>query len=290
MKGFFMQKRRLGRTEHMSTVVVFGGAALWDRNQEEANQALDLFLEAGVNHIDIAPSYGKAETLTGPWLKDKRDKFFLGCKTEIRSYEESWTQLNRSLELLQTDHFELYQLHAVTTFEELEAASAKGGSIETLLRARDEGITKFLGITGHGLQTLAVQAEALRRFDLDTVMFALNPVLYANADFRRDAQTLLKMCNERDVGVHIIKSIAKGPWSDKDKTYDTWYEPYDEQDMITKGVRFALSQEGVTCIPAAGDIRLLPKVLKAVDNFVPLSPQEQNALIADARHLEPLFT
>lgn len=285
-----MQKRRLGRTEHMSSVIIFGGAALWDRTQEEANQALDSFLEAGVNHIDIAPSYGKAETLTGPWLKDKRDKFFLGCKTQIRTYEESWAELNRSLELLHTDHFDLYQLHAVTNFEELEAASAKGGSIETLQRAKDEGLTQFLGITGHGLETPAVQIEALKRFDLDTVMFAVNPVLYANADFRRDAEKLLKMCQERDVGVHIIKSIAKGPWGDKDKNYDTWYEPYDEQDMITKGVRFALSQEGVTCLPAAGDIRLLPKVLKAVEDYVPLNEEEQNTLIADAAQLEPLFT
>lgn len=285
-----MQKRRLGRTEHMSSVIVFGGAALWERTQEEANQALDLFLEAGVNHIDIAPSYGKGETLTGPWLADKRDKFFLGCKTQIRTYEESWVELNRSLELLHTDHFDLYQLHAVTSFEELEAASAKGGSIETLQRAKDEGITQFLGITGHGLETPAVQMEAVKRFDLDTVMFAVNPVLYANTDFRRDAEKLLKLCQERDVGVHIIKSIAKGPWGDSDKNYDTWYEPFDEQDMITKGVRFALSQEGVTCLPAAGDIRLLPKVLKAVENYTPLSEEEQNALIADSKQLEPLFT
>lgn len=285
-----MLKRRLGRTEHMSTVVVFGGAALWDRTQEEANQALDMFLAAGVNHIDIAPSYGKAETLAGPWLEDKRDKFFVGCKTTIRTNEEAWAELNRSLELLHTDHFDLYQLHAVTNFEELEKASAKGGSIETLRRARDEGITQFLGITGHGLETPAVQAEALRRFDLDTVMFPINPVLYANADYRRDVETLLQICDERDVGVHIIKSITKGPWGDKAKIYDTWYEPYDKQDTITKGVRFALSQKGVTCIPAAGDIRLLPMVLKAVEDFQPLSEAEQNVLIADAAHLEPLFT
>jgi predicted aldo/keto reductase-like oxidoreductase len=285
-----MQKRRLGRTEHMSTVIVFGGAALWERTQEEANQALDSFLAAGVNHIDVAPQYGNAETLIGPWLKDKRDNFFLGCKTFIRTYEESWAEINHSLELLHTDHFDLYQLHAVTNFEELEAASAKGGSIETLQRAKDEGMTRFLGITGHGLETPAVQAEALRRFDLDTVMFPINPVLYANTNFRRDAEHLLKMCQERDVGVHIIKSIAKEPWGDKDKTYDTWYEPYDKQELITKGVRFALSQEGVTCLPAAGDIRLLPMVLKAVEDYAPLSAEEQNALIADAAQLEPLFT
>lgn len=284
-----MEKRTLGRTGHQSTIVIFGGAALWVAEQEEANAAYDLALQAGINHIDIAPSYGHAETLTGPWLENHREKFFLGCKTTERTREGAWKELQRSLELLHTDRVELHQLHAVTTFEELDAAMGPGGAIETFLDAREKGLTTYLGITGHGLLAPAIQAKALERLDLDTVMFPINPVLYANADYRRDAERLLEMCRERNVGVMIIKSVAKGPWGDKEKTYNTWYEPYDLQAKITDGVRFALSQPGVTGIPAAGDTRLLPMVIRAAENFTPMSEDEQEALIEQAQQLEPLF-
>lgn len=284
-----MEKRTLGRTGHQSTIVIFGGAALWVAEQEEANAAYDLALQAGINHIDIAPSYGHAETLTGPWLENHREKFFLGCKTTERTREGAWKELQRSLELLHTDRVELHQLHAVTTFEELDAAMGPGGAIETFLDVREKGLTTYLGITGHGLLAPAIQAKALERLDLDTVMFPINPVLYANADYRRDAERLLEMCRERNVGVMIIKSVAKGPWGDKEKTYNTWYEPYDLQAKITDGVRFALSQPGVTGIPAAGDTRLLPMLIRAAENFMPMSEDEQEALIEQAQQLEPLF-
>jgi aryl-alcohol dehydrogenase-like predicted oxidoreductase len=284
-----MDKRRLGRTNHQSTVVIFGGAALGGRTQDEANAAYDLALSAGVNHIDIAPSYGKAETLTGPWLENHRDKFFLGCKTLERSRAGAWAELQRSMQLLHTDRLDLYQLHALTRFEELDEALAPGGAIETLVEAREKGLTRWLGVTGHGLLVPSIFISALERFDFDTVLFPINPTLYANPDYRRDAERLLALCQEKNVGVQIIKSVAKGPWGDQKHTYDTWYEPYDLQEKIDQGVRFALSQPGVTGIPAAGDVRLLPMVFQAAERFTPMSQDEQEALIEQAKQLQPLF-
>lgn len=285
-----MEQRRLGRTGHMSSVVIFGAAAFYQIDRETAEQALDVALAGGVNHIDVAPQYGQGEERVGPWLETRRDHFFLGCKTLERNRAEAWAEMHRSLDILRTDHFDVYQLHAVGTMEDLDRAFAPGGAIEALAEAKEKGYTRFLGITGHGLEAPKVHLEALRRFDFDTVMFPINPVLYANADYRRDAEHLLETCVARDVGVMIIKSITKGPWGDKPKTYNSWYEPFDQQDMITLGVRFALSQPGVTGIASAADVRLLPMILKAGDEFVPMSVDEQAEAIAQAEALEPLFT
>lgn len=284
-----MEKRRLGRTGHMSSVIIFGTAAFWEIDQQGANAALDMARAAGVNHIDVAPQYGLAEERLGPWLEQRRDQFFVGCKTLERERDAAWAQLHESLGKLRTDHLELYQLHAVGTFEELDKAFAPGGAIEALARARDEGLTRWLGITGHGLQAPAVHAAALERFDFDTVMFPIHPRLYADADYRRAAERLLDLCARRDVGVMIIKAVTKGPWGEKPKAYNTWYEPYDKQREIEQGVRFALSQHPVTGIPSAGDVRLLPMVLEAGKNFQPMNAVEQAALIEASRVLEPLF-
>ncbi len=284
-----MQKRRLGRTGHMSSFVIYGGAALGNATQEEAEIALMMALAAGVNHIDIAPSYGHAESLVGPWLEDHRDKFFLGCKTGERKRDGAWRELEQSLKNLRTDKLELHQLHAVTTFEALDAAFAPGGAIEVLQEAKDQGLTKYLGITGHGMDAPAIYIQALERFDFDTVMFPINPVLYARPEYRRNAEKLLEMCVARDVGVMVIKSIAKQPWGDLERTYNTWYVPYDEQEAIEMGVRFALSQPGVTGIPAAGDTRLLPMVLQAAQQYQPLDAPDQESLIGQSAGLETIF-
>jgi predicted aldo/keto reductase-like oxidoreductase len=284
-----MEKRRLGRTDHMSSVVIFGGAAFSSTSQEQANEALDLILAHGVNHLDVAPLYGQAEDRVGPWLESRRDQFFLGCKTLERGREDAWAQLQRSLEKLHTDKFELYQLHAVTSFEELDQVLSPGGAIEALVQARDEGLTRWLGITGHGIHTPEVFATALERFDFDTVMFPIHPRLYADPQFRRDSERLLRMAADRDVGVMIIKSITRAAWGAQTHNYNTWYQPYDTQQEIERGVRFALSQPGVTGIPSAADVHLLPMVLEAAERFKPMSAEEQEALIEQARELDPMF-
>jgi aryl-alcohol dehydrogenase-like predicted oxidoreductase len=284
-----MEKRRLGRTDHTSTVVIFGAAAFWSISQEAANETLDLALAHGVNHIDVAPLYGQAEERIGPWLESRRGQFFLGCKTIERGRDSAWIQLHQSLEKLHTDKFDLYQLHAVTSFEELDKALAKGGAIETLTRARDEGLTQYLGITGHGIHTPAVFAAALERFDFDSVMFPIHPRLYADPQYRRDSEALLQMAADHDVGVMVIKAVTRAAWGTQTKNYNTWYQPYDTAAEIENGVRFALSQPGVTGIPSAGDTRLLPMILDAAERFTPISQDEQEALIEQSRELDPMF-
>ncbi|MEO8610844.1 MAG: aldo/keto reductase [Chloroflexota bacterium] len=284
-----MDKRRLGRTNHMSSLVIVGAAAFSNSSQEEVSSVLDLAQSRGVNHIDVAPSYGHAESVVGPWLESRRDQFFVGCKTQQRDADSAWAELNQSFKLLRTDKFDLYQLHAVTSMDELERALRPGGAIETLKRAKDEGLTRYLGITGHGMDSPAVQFAALQRFDFDTVMFPIHPRLYADAKYRADAEKLLDLCQQRDLGIQIIKSITRGAWGEMTKNYHTWYQPYDRQDAITEGVRFALSQPGVAAVPSAGDTRLFPMVLNAADAFTPMSAAEQETLIQESAALELMF-
>lgn len=283
-----MEKRRLGRTGHMSTVAIFGAAAFQEATQAVADAAMEQVIAAGVNHIDVAPSYGLAEERLGPWLARERDRFFLGCKTQERTRERAEAELHRSLERLQVDSFDLYQLHAVTNMEELDQVTGPGGALEAVLDAREKGLTRFIGITGHGVKAPSVFLEALRRTDFDTVLFALNFVQYADAVFRRNAEELLSRCRARDVGVMIIKAIAKGPWGDRSQIYNTWYEPFDQPDQIQRAVRFALSQD-VTGLCTAADVSILSSFLEACQLFTPMSDAKQEALIAGAVEYEPLF-
>ena len=284
-----MEKRRFGRTGHMSTIVILGAFAVGPISQEEADAAMELVLEHGVNHIDVAPTYADAELRLGPWLETYRDRFFLGCKTELRDRDEARQQLHCSLERLRVDSFDLFQLHAVATMDDLERCFAPGGSLEALVEARDEGLTRYIGITSHGLQAPAVQIEALRRFDFDSLLFTLNFQMWADVDYRLDAVTLLKMAAERDVGTMVIKTWARGPWGEKDRRYHTWYEPFDDAEMIERTLRFTLSQP-VTGAISAGDARLLPIILEAAERFQPMDEAEQAALMATAAEYEPLFT
>ena len=283
-----MQTRRFGRTGHMSTVAIFGAAALWDVDQAEADEVMEQVIAAGVNHIDVAPSYGIAEERVGPWLARERDRFFVGCKTMERSKAGAAAELRQSLKRLQIDHFDLYQLHAVTSIEELDEATRPGSALEAAIEAREAGLTRSIGITGHGVDSPAVFIEALRRFDFDSVLFPLNFVQYANPTYRQNSEELLRQCRAKDVGTMIIKSITKGPWGEQTKTHTTWYQPFTDVEHIQQAVNFALSQD-VTGLCTVGDIRLLPLVLRACASYTPLSEAEQAALIASAEAYEPLF-
>lgn len=284
-----MQTRRFGRTGHMSTIIIFGAFAVGMLDQEEADAVMELVLAHGVNHIDVAPSYADAELRLGPWLEAHRDRFFLGCKTQLRGKEEARKELQRSLERLRVDRFDLFQLHAVTTMEELEECFAPGGSLEAIVQARDEGLTTYLGITSHGLQAPAVELEALNRFDFDSLLFTLNFKMWANDAYRRDVLELLRVAEERDIGTMVIKTWARGPWDEKEKRYHTWYEPFDDRYEIEEALRFNLSQP-VTGLISAGDARLLPTILDAAERFRPMDDAEQAALLATAGEYEPLFT
>ncbi len=283
-----MKTRLFGRTGHHSTLAILGGFAFSQASQAETDVLMEKVIKAGVNHIDIAPTYGHAELRVGPWLARERKRFFLGCKTTERNRQDAARELHESLGRLQVDQLDLYQLHAVTTMEELDSATRTGGAIEALVEARQQGLTRFLGITGHGAEVPGVMLEALERFDFDSVLFPINFIQYGDPEYRSTCEQLLKVCAERNVGTMIIKSIARGPWGDQEQRRITWYEPFEEQEQIQRAVNFALSQP-VTGICTAGDPGLLPVVLDACENFEPMSTEEQKAMILEGRGYQRLF-
>lgn len=284
-----MEKRRFGRSGHMSTVAIFGAAALWDVPQSAADMAMERVIAAGLNHIDVAPSYGEAELRLAPWMARERERFFLGCKTMERTREGAEEEMRASLQRLKVDRFDLYQLHAVRTMEELDEVTRKGGALEAVLHARDQGLTRHIGITGHGIHAPAVFLEALRRFDFDSVLFPLNFVQCADPEYRRSAEELIQLCQERDVGMMAIKAIAKGPWGENAHTYQTWYEPFAAGESIQQAVDFVLSYP-VTGLCTAGDVDLLHLVIEACDGYTQLGPEARRELIRAGGAYQPLFT
>ncbi len=258
-----MLTRRLGRTGHDSSIAILGGAAFARCTPEEAAVGFAAALDAGVNHLDIAPQYGEAQRNVGPLLTPEvRDRLFVACKTLRKNAGGVRAQLEESLTLLQCERFDLYQLHAVTGLDELDL---RGDAAEELVRARDEGLTRFIGITGHNVTTPAAQAEALRRYDLDTVMFPVYPRVWADPDYRRDAEALLQLCADRDVGVMAIKAAAARPWKvpPEERLSTTWYEPQTSADAVRDGVAFALSTPGVHAFCTPGDLDVLRLALDA---------------------------
>ena len=283
-----MEKRRYGRTNHMSTLAVFGAAALGQLDQPLADQAIQQALNSGINHIDIAPSYGEAELRLGPWMPNIRKDVFLGCKTTERSRAGAMIEFQKSLALLRVDTFDLYQLHAITTMEELDLCTQTGGALEGVIEMREQGLTRFIGITGHGMQTPSIFIEALKRFDFDSVLFPIYPVLFANEAYRTKALELLDICEERDIGVMTIKAVAKEPWGDREHSFHTWYAPFENPDVIQDNINFVLSYK-LTHICTPGDYRLLGKVLNAVENFNPMSTEAQEALSKKLANFELIF-
>ena len=278
-----MEQRRLGRTGQQSTVVTFGTAGIGrvDVDQQTADSAIQLVLDHGINHVDVAPTYGEAELRLQPWMAAIRPRIFLGCKTKQRTKDGAKAELHRSLERLRTDRLDLYQLHSVCKPHELDEVTAEGGALEALIGARDEGIVRWLGITGHSHDAPRTHLEALRRFDFDTVMFPLNFVLWADPQYRADASALLDTCRQQDVGVQVIKTIAKDPWGDRPKVYSTWYEPHADQAVIDQAVSFVLSQP-ISNLTSVGDVTLLPKVIAAAERYRPLDAAAQEKLMATA--------
>ena len=255
-----MERRRLGRTGHESSVAILGGAAFWAGSSETAEQGLRLADDRGVNHLDIAPQYGDAEVSVGPHLPRLRDRWFIAAKTLRKHPDGVRAQLEETLRRLQTDHLDLYQLHAVTSLEEVDL---RGDAAAVLLRAREEGLVRHVGITGHDLGAPGAFIEALRRWDLDTVMLPVYGRVWADPVYRHDAETLLEICADRDLGVMAIKAIARRRWAGDDRWATTWYEPQHDAEAIQRGVDFTLSVPGVHAFCTPGDTDLLPTVLDA---------------------------
>ena len=284
-----MQRRRLGRTGHESSVAILGGAAFALSTTDEVEPAFAAALARGVNHLDIAPRYGEAERAVGPLVPPVRDRLFIGEKTTRRAPDGVRAQLDATLQRLRTDHVDLYQMHAVTGVDVLDE---RRDTAATIMRARDEGLTRFVGITGHGLAAPATFVEALDRYDLDTVMFPVYPRLWADVDYRRAAEQLLSICAGRDLGVMAIKAVARQPWGDddRDRFATTWYEPRREPDSIARGVHFALSTPGVHAFCTPGDLGLLPLALDAAERATTMDDEARVAAIDEMAGLAPLQT
>ncbi len=280
-----METRKLGKTGHMSSIVTFGGAALWQVSEKEAEAAAELAMEHGVNHIDIAPSYGQAEVCLGPWLARHHKEVFLGCKTGERSKATAWESLKRSLDKLCVDRFDLFQFHSVNDLETLNVILGPGGALEAVLEAREQGLVSYIGITGH---RPAVQVEALNRFPFDTLLFPINRVLAANRNDYSDFSVLLDRARQLDVGTLGIKAVAKRPWAGAMHMRRTWYEPFDTQEEIDRSLWWSLSQ-GITTAPMAGDLSLWPMILDAAERFHPLDEAEQAEAVAEASRYRSIF-
>ena len=273
-----MEKRTLGRTGHQSTVVTFGAAGIGRVTQDVADRAIQMVLDHGVNHLDIAPTYGEAMERMAPWMPQIRGRLFLGSKTRMRTKAEAWDDIREIMRRLGVDSFDLFQLHSVGTMELLDQVTAKGGALEALIELRDQGLTKWIGITGHGPEVPKVQLEALRRFDFDTVMLPVNAAMFRDPDYRRGAEQLLATAKSKNVGVQTIKMIARGGWGERQRECTTWYDPHRDKEDIDKALWWVLSQPMHTA-PSTGDIDLLPKVLDAAERFRPLSAAEQEAVV-----------
>ncbi len=255
-----------GTTGHDSSRVIFGAAALAEVSQSEADAALPLLLEHGVNHIDTAADYGDAEVRLAPWLRRHRDAFFLATKTAERSYAAARDEIRRSLERMGVDHVDLLQLHCLVHPAEWDVALGEQGALRAAVEARDEGLVRFIGVTGHGLTVAEMHLRSLARFPFDSVLFPFSHVILQDAQYARDVGRLLATCRERDVAVQTIKGIARGPWGSAKPTAGTWYEPLLEQEHVDLAVHWVLGEQGVF-LNSAGDLELLPRILDAAERF-----------------------
>ncbi len=285
-----MEERRLGRLEHRSSIAIFGACALAGVTQDEADRTVELVLRYGVNHFDVARSYGEAEVRLRPWMPKIRSQIFLATKTGERDADGARRELEESLERLGVDCVDLIQVHAVTSYEELDQVTETNGALAGLIRAKAEGLAKAIGITGHGHLAPSVQREALRRFPFDTVLTPLNFVLYANESYRAAYEGLVEEIGRQDAGLMVIKAIARGNWSEGEShPYFTWYRPFDEMEEIQRAVSYVVSHPEITGLATACDIHLLPKVLAAADQPTPLSAAEQQAMLAESVHYQSPF-
>jgi len=284
-----LPKAPFGRTGHLSTRTLFGAAALGRVSQADADRTLEVLLEYGVNHIDVAASYGDAEERIGPWMAQHRDKFFLATKTEERTYRGAMDELHRSLKRLQVDYVDLWQMHILVDEDEWQTAMGPGGALEAFIEAREKGLVRFLGVTGHGTTVGKMHMRSLERFDFDSVLLPYNFTMMQNPQYAADFEALLAVCRERNVAVQTIKSLARGPWKTKTPTRATWYEPLESQADIDLAVHWTLGREGLF-LNTVGDIDLLPKVLDAATRFSSRPDDAEMAAMIAATESTPLFT
>jgi aryl-alcohol dehydrogenase-like predicted oxidoreductase len=277
-----------GRTGHQSTRIIFGGAALSRVAQDVADRALDVLVEHAINHIDVAASYGEAELRVAPWLKRYPGRFFVATKTGKRRVDEARDELHRSLDRLQVDHVDLWQLHNLSDPIEWDTALSPGGAIDAAVEAREQGLVKAIGVTGHGAQIAATHRRSLRRFDFDSVLLPYNFTTVQSSYYAENFDALQATCQERNTAVQTIKSLAYRNWMGRPRTATTWYEPLEDQPDIDTALHWALGSPGIFVI-SSGDVNLLPKVLAAAERFSERPSDAQMHQLVERLHMEPLF-
>ena len=283
-----IEKRPFGRTSHMSTATIFGGAALMRATQKDAERALEILLKYGVNHIDTAPRYGDSEILIGPWMARHRKDFFLATKTGKRTCEEAREDIHRSLDRLKVDRVDLIQLHGLQHPDEWDMAMGPGGALEAAIEAREKGLVRFIGVTGHGWMIAAMHKRALKRFAFDSVLMPYNYFMHLNERYRKEFEEVVQACRERNAAVQTIKSLARGPWGITPQNRNTWYQPLEEQEDIDRAVHWVLGRSDVF-LNTIGDVELLPKVLDGASRFSKRPPDEEMNEMMKKNKMSSLF-
>ncbi|MBS3786924.1 aldo/keto reductase [Candidatus Bipolaricaulota bacterium] len=261
-----IERRDFGSTGHESTVTLFGGVSLADVTQEEANRTLEVLLEYGVNHIDTSANYGDSELRIGPWMEEYRDRFFLATKTGERTYDEAKEDIRNSLNRLRVEQIDLLQLHNLIRPDEWETAFGENGALKAAIEAKEEGLVRFLGVTGHSLKVPKMHMKSLSEYDFDSVLLPYNYPLMQNEEYASDFEELLEVCRERGVAVQTIKSVARRRWHEGEKNRATWYKPLEDQKYVDRAVSWVLGRSDLF-LNTVGDIDLLPKILDAASRF-----------------------
>lgn len=281
-------KDTFGRSGHQSTRVIFGGASLSGVTQDVADRTLEVLLRYGVNHIDVAASYGDAELRVRPWLQRESGRFFVATKTDARTAKAARDDLHRSLDRLGVDHVDLWQLHNLADPIEWDTALSPGGAIDAAIDARQQGLVRWIGVTGHGSQIAATHRRSLARFDFDSVLLPYNFVTMQLPYYAENFEALATTCRERKVAMQTIKSIALRPWKGRERTHSTWYEPLTAAADIDRAVWWVLGRPGVF-LNSVGDISLLPLVLDAASRFENRTAESEMTSMLERCKGEPLF-
>jgi aryl-alcohol dehydrogenase-like predicted oxidoreductase len=281
-------QHQFGRTGHLSTRVILGAAAFSDVTQAETDATLELAFSYGINHVDVAASYGEAEVRLGSWISRHGRPSFLATKTEERTALKARESIHRSLERLHVDHVDLIQLHNLVDPQEWETALGPGGALEAAIEARSQGLVRFIGITGHGLTAPAMHLKALARFDFDTVLAPFNFVLAQNEKYLNDFMSLTRLCQSRNVPVQTIKSLVHRPWGEDAPNRATWYRPLENQSDIDRAVGWILGHEDLF-LNSAGDVGLLPKVLDAANRYQTAPTDDEMKTMVGQLGMKSLF-
>src|SRR3954453_20540194 len=276
--------RLFGRTGHQSTRVIFGAAALGSMSQERADATMALVQSEGINHIDPARGYGDSELRLAPWLAVNRARVFLATKTGERAGSAARAELEDSLERMGVDHVDLIQLHNLVEPEEWEMAFAAGGAVEALAKARDEGLTRFIGVTGHGLRIAGMHLRSLEQFDFDSVLLPYNFTVMQDPSYRADVEALLEQCAEKRVAVQTIKSVARRRWTDDSQPHYSWYEAIHEPEPMQRAVRYVLGRSQLF-LNTSSDARLLRPTLDAAGTGGLVPPSDEEMAADTERHV-----